>query len=86
LRVLDLARREGMRWIDTCADVGNEHQLRLCSDRRCIATIAVRRGGRGPLLALALLAVELNGRLRGLSPRTLRYRITGSRLGKAFRR
>jgi CelD/BcsL family acetyltransferase involved in cellulose biosynthesis len=86
LRVLDLALRDGVRWIDTCADVGDEHQLRLCPGRRRIATLAIRKGGRGPVLALALWVVEMNDRLRGWSLRTLRYRITESGLGKAVRR
>lgn len=88
LRVLDLAREDGLRWIDTCADVGNDHQLRICPDRRQIATLTIGKGGRmeGLIFRLAVLAVELNGKLRGLSPVTLRYRLESSRISTAFHR
>lgn len=86
LRVLDLVREDGVRWVDTCADASNDHQLRLCPDRRRIATLAIGKGGRmaNQVLSLAVLAVEINGKLRGLSSRTLQYRLIESRIGKVL--
>lgn len=80
LRVLDLARDNGLRWIDSCADIGNDHQFRLCPDRRRIAMLVIGRDGRmeRPLLTLAVLVVRLTGKLRGLSPRTFRYKLAGA--------
>jgi CelD/BcsL family acetyltransferase involved in cellulose biosynthesis len=80
LRVLDLAREGGSGWIDSCSEVDDDHQLRLSSDRRRIATLAV--GGRGPfegrVSALAVLFVKVSRVLRGLSTRTLLRQLAGS--------
>jgi len=80
LRVLDLERGRGAGWIDSCADPSDGHQSRLVPGRRSIATLAIGpRGAAGQLvLALAVALVELSGKLRGLSLRTLRYRLEGS--------
>jgi CelD/BcsL family acetyltransferase involved in cellulose biosynthesis len=80
LRVFDLARDDGLRWIDSCADVGDDHQLRLSPDRRSIATLAI--GGRGPMgglvLTWAVLAMEMSGKLRGLSTRNVRFKLAAA--------
>jgi CelD/BcsL family acetyltransferase involved in cellulose biosynthesis len=62
LRVLELARRNGLSWIDTCSDVADEHQLRLSGTRRRVATVMVLPGGRLPLVALALRARLMKAR------------------------
>lgn len=80
LRVFDIARREGMHLIDTCSDVGNEHELRLYPDRRRISTFVLSGDGwmrdSGPTLAVA--AVKIGNKVSGLSARTVRYRLTRS--------
>lgn len=90
LRVIDLACEDGVCWIDSCADVGDEHQFRLSPDRRRIATLVIRGDGRseGPMLALALLLVKVSGKLRGVSIRTLRDDIMQSFhfIGRVFPR
>jgi CelD/BcsL family acetyltransferase involved in cellulose biosynthesis len=90
LQIFDLARQEGLRWIDSCSDAGNDHHLRFFPDRRRIATLVIGGNGRmeGQLLTLAVLAVKMSGKLRGLSPRTFRYKLAGpSRvIKKAFHR
>ena len=80
LRVLDLAREDGLRWIDSCADLGDDHQLRLSPDRRRIATLVIGAGGRreGPLLTLAVLVVKVGRKLRGFSTGTLRDKLVAS--------
>jgi CelD/BcsL family acetyltransferase involved in cellulose biosynthesis len=90
LRVFDLARQDGMGWIDSCADVGNNHQLRLFPDRRRVATLVVRGQGRmeARVLRLAVLLVQVNGKLRGLSAKTLRHKLVGVPrvIGRALQR
>ena len=89
-RIFDLAQQEGTRWIDSCSDVGNKHELRLFPDRRRIATLIISRNGRmdSLLLTLAVLNVKMNAKLRGLSPRTLRHGLARiySSVRKVFRR
>lgn len=81
LQVYHLAQEDGTRWIDSCADAADDHQLRLCPDRRRIATLAIGRKGwtADRQLTIALLLVKVSGKLRGVSARTLRYRLTGIR-------
>lgn len=90
LRVFDLASKDDLHGVDTCSDVGNDHQSRLFPDRRRIATLVISGNGRltNPGLTLAVRAVEFGGKLRGLSGRTLRYRAvtTSRRIGRIFRR
>ena len=80
LRVLELERGRGADWIDSCADPSDGHQSRLVPGRRSIATLAIGPGGAAGhlVLPLAVAVVELSGKLRGLSLRTLRYRLEGS--------
>jgi CelD/BcsL family acetyltransferase involved in cellulose biosynthesis len=77
LRVLDLARADGVQWIDTCAAVGDDHQLRLSGDGRRIATLAV--AGRGEIeaaiVAPAVWIVSISGKLRGVTTRNLRFKL-----------
>ena len=63
-------------------------RLRLYSLEAGGKTLAIGKGGRmeNQVLALAVLAVETNGKLRGLSSRTLRYRLVESRIGKVLYR
>ena len=88
MRVFDLARQTGLRWIDSCAAVANEHQLRLSADRRPIATLAIAGSGRmeSSILTLAVPALTVNGKLRGLSAKALRHKLAAALhlLGKAF--
>jgi CelD/BcsL family acetyltransferase involved in cellulose biosynthesis len=89
LRVLDMAREADLQWVDSCADLGNEHQLRLSPHRRRIATLVIGGRGRceGRVLTLAVLLVKVSGRLRRLSIRTLRYQLESSRvIGRVFHR
>jgi CelD/BcsL family acetyltransferase involved in cellulose biosynthesis len=89
-RVFNLARQEGLRSVDSCADVGNDHLLRLFPDRCRIATLIIGGNGRmeDQLLTLAVLVVKMSGKLRGLSPRTFRYKLVGASrvIEKAFHR
>jgi CelD/BcsL family acetyltransferase involved in cellulose biosynthesis len=80
LRVLQLERGRGAGWIDSCADPSDGHQSRLVPGRRSIATLAIGPGGAAGhlVLSLAVALVELSGKLRGLSLRTLRYQLEGS--------
>ncbi len=80
LRVVELERGRGAGWIDSCADPCDSHQSRLVSGRRSIATLAIGPGGPAGRLAipLAVALVELSGKLRGLSLRTVRHRLAGS--------
>jgi CelD/BcsL family acetyltransferase involved in cellulose biosynthesis len=80
LRVMELAWQDGMRWVDSCAGVGNYHQLRLAPDRRRVATLAIRGDRRmeSGVLPLAVLLVQMGGKLRGLSARTLRHKLAGA--------
>jgi CelD/BcsL family acetyltransferase involved in cellulose biosynthesis len=78
LQVLDLARAEGVQWIDSCADVRDEHQSRLAADRRRIATLALASRGRMevPVLTSAVLLVRASDKMRVLSMRKLQSRMT----------
>ncbi len=78
LRVLDLAAAEGLEWIDTCSDPGDDHQLRLSADRRRIATLAIvgRRRNEGLLVGPAVLVVKLSGKLRAVTTANLRFKLT----------
>jgi CelD/BcsL family acetyltransferase involved in cellulose biosynthesis len=80
LQVLELERGRGAGWIDSCADPSDGHQSRLVPGRRSIATLAIGPGGAAGhrMLPLAVALVELTGKLRGLSLRTLRYRLDGA--------
>lgn len=80
LRVLDLARAENLHLVDSCADVGNDHQLRLLPGRRRIATLLI--GGRGalsraPLTVVSLLLVARNHR-RMLMPGAVNSKVRQS--------
>lgn len=91
LRVPDKVWGDGVRCIDTCSDVGDNHQFRLFPDRRRIATLIVHRDGRmkRPVLTLAVLTVKISGKLRVLSHRTFGYSIAKSSraiIRKALRR
>lgn len=88
LRVFDLARQSGLHWIDSCAAVQNEHQLRLAADSRPIAALAVAGSGRmeGTVLNLAVPVLTVTGKLRGLSAKALRRKIMAAPrlLGRPF--
>ncbi|MBV8943221.1 MAG: GNAT family N-acetyltransferase [Solirubrobacterales bacterium] len=77
LQVFDLAREDGVQWIDSCADAINDHWPRLSHGRRRITTLAI--GGRGPmhrpLLKLAVLLVDASGKLHRISRTNFRYKI-----------
>lgn len=77
LRVIDLARREGVHWIDSCSDAEDERQLRLSAERRRIATLAIGGCGRlrGPRFTMAVLILRASRRLRGISASALRSQL-----------
>lgn len=90
LRIFDLVCNEGVQWIDSCSDADNKNCPRFYPDRRPIATLIISRNGEknGLPLTLAVLHLNLDAKLRGLSPRTFRYRITQKYVSirKAFHR
>jgi CelD/BcsL family acetyltransferase involved in cellulose biosynthesis len=71
LQVLEVARRDGLSLIDSCADVADEHQQRLSAARRRIATLAIVGDGRlsRAALASAVLLAKTERRLRALARR-----------------
>ncbi len=77
LRVVDLAREQGVHWIDSCSDGEDERQLRLSADHRRIATLAIGGSGwmQGARFAVAVFLVKAGRRLRGLSGSPLRRRL-----------
>jgi CelD/BcsL family acetyltransferase involved in cellulose biosynthesis len=80
LQTLDLARQDGVCWVDSCAGVGNDHHSRIFPHRRRIATLVIRGDGRMEhwVLTLAVLLVQANTKLRGLSAKTLRSKLAGA--------
>jgi CelD/BcsL family acetyltransferase involved in cellulose biosynthesis len=88
LRVYDLAKQDGLGWIDSCASVKDEHQLRLSAGRRPIDVIAIGGNGRTECLVtkLAIPLLTISSKLRVLSAATLQYKlIDASRsIGKAL--
>jgi CelD/BcsL family acetyltransferase involved in cellulose biosynthesis len=67
LHVVELARRNGLSWIDSCSDVADEHQLRLSATRRRVATVMVLPAGPLPrgALALGVRLMKVTRKLRG---------------------
>jgi len=80
LRVRDLAQEDGLGWIDTCADIGDDHQVRLTPNRRRIATLVIPGGRRieRQTLTLAVLLVKVRRILSELSIRTLPHKLAES--------
>ena len=77
LRVRELVPDDGLRWFDSCAAVGDDHQLRLTPYRRRTATLVVGGGEwlEGPVLTLVVLVVKVSRNVRELSAKTLRRRL-----------
>ncbi len=82
LQVLELARDDGFSWIDSCSGVTDEHQLRLSTERRRIATLAVGRDGRLPraVFTLGVLFMKVGYKLPGLAARLRRELSASSRV------
>ena len=87
-KIFDLARQERMHWVDPCAEVATDHKLRLFPDRRHSVDLAIRKNGRieSRVLVFAVLLVQMSGKLRGLSAKTLRYKLVGTYrlIGRTF--